>query len=156
VQDRTGARSATTRRRAIGWMVPTSLFTVITDDRDRLVQGFCEGIEVDRPASTPTRPPACSTGCSTAWCSIAEHTATPPRAACTPVTARLSASVPSPVNTTSLESTPSSDAAISRDSSRALRAARAARCEPDGLPKCSVRNGSIASTASGRIGVVAA
>ena len=33
---------------------------------------------------------------------------------------------------------------------------RAKRCDPDGLAKRSDRNGSIASTASGRIGVVAA
>ncbi len=39
---------------------------------------------------------------------------------------------------------------------RACRAARATACAPDGLPNRSVRNGSIAATASGRIGVVAA
>ena len=36
------------------------------------------------------------------------------------------------------------------------RAARARRCEPEGLPPPSRSHGSIASTASGRIGVVAA
>ena len=44
----------------------------------------------------------------------------------------------------------------SRASSTARRASRAKRCEPLGLAKRSARNGSIASTASGRIGVVAA
>ena len=47
-------------------------------------------------------------------------------------------------------------ATVSRASSSAVFAARAAECAPDGLPGCSARNGSIAATASGRIGVLAA
>ena len=70
--------------------------------------------------------------------------------------ARLSASVPPPVNTTSLGLHPSASATTSRASSIACFARRDTACDPDGLPKRSVRNGSIASTASGRIGVVAA
>ena len=65
--------------------------------------------------------PACSTGSSTAWCSMAEHTATPPRAAGTPSTARLSASVPPPVNTTSPGRRRAASATTSRASSSALR-----------------------------------
>ena len=52
--------------------------------------------------------------------------------------------------------TPTTSATSSRASSIDLRTCRAKRCEPDGLANCSVRNGSIASTASARIGVVAA
>ena len=47
-------------------------------------------------------------------------------------------------------------ATSSRASSSAVLAARAAAWPPDGLPKSPARNGSIAATASGRIGVVAA
>ena len=47
-------------------------------------------------------------------------------------------------------------ATTSRASSSARRASRDAAWEPLGLAKRSVRNGSIASTASGRMGVVAA
>ena len=53
-------------------------------------------------------------------------------------------------------SAPSSAATSSRASSRAVFAARAAEWAPLGLPKVPPRNGSMASTASGRIGVVAA
>ena len=56
-----------------------------------------------RPAASTatTVPPTRSTACSTAWCSVAGHTARPPRRATAPAIAALSASVPHPVNTTS-------------------------------------------------------
>ena len=73
-----------------------------------------------------------------------------------PGTARLSASVPPEVNTTSPGPAPSSAAIRSRASSSAIRARRDSAWAPDGLPKPPVRNGSMASSASGRIGVVAA
>ena len=78
------------------------------------------------------------------------------RAPTPPITTALSDSVPHPVNTISPGRTPASSATSSRASSIALRASRAKRCEPLGLAKRSEKNGSIASTATGRIGVVAA
>ncbi len=80
----------------------------------------------------------------------------PPRRSTAPNTAALSASVPPPVNTTSPGRQPIAAATTSRASSTLRRASRAKRCDPDGLANRSERNGSIASTASGRIGVVAA
>ena len=68
----------------------------------------------------------------------------------------LSLSVPQPVNTTSPGRQPTTAATASRASSIALRACRAKRCDPDGLAYDSARYGSIASIASGRIGVEAA
>ena len=87
---------------------------------------------------------------------ISGHTAVPPRRATDPSTAVLSASVPLPVKMTSPGRHPITAATTSRASSIARRASRAKRCEPDGLAKCSERKGSIAATACGRIGVVAA
>jgi hypothetical protein len=72
------------------------------------------------------------------------------------VTAALSLSDPHPVNTTSPVSTPIDAATRSRASSSARRASRAKRCEPLGFANRPSRNGSIASIAEGRIGVVAA
>ena len=86
--------------------MPTSLFTAITlttatSGRARRRAGRDRR---DRSASTPTtRPPSSSTGCSTAWCSAAGHTATPCDARRIAV---LSLSVPHPVNTTSPGATP--------------------------------------------------
>ncbi len=70
--------------------------------------------------------------------------------------ARLSASVPPPVKITPPGSTPSPAAMTSRASSMAVRAARATEWDPDGLPKRSVSQGSMACADSGRSGVVAA
>ncbi len=78
----------------------------------------------------------------------------PPAAA--PSTARLSASVPPPVNTTSPGPAPSTSASTSRASSSTRRAARAAAWEPDGLPGSSVRTRVSSATASGRTGIDAA
>ncbi len=82
---RSGARSRTTAAiAASGWTVPTSLLTS-SDGHERHVL-----VERGRPAgrgrrrrvaSTGTvRPPARSTGWSTAWCSAALHTTVPGRA----------------------------------------------------------------------------
>ena len=77
------------------------------------------------------------------------------RAQYRPLTARLSASVPPEVKTTSLGRAPSASARVSRASSTVRRARRPAACSEEALPvtaSCSV----IASTASGSMGVVAA
>ena len=88
------------RRRSV--IVPTSLLTAMTDTTDDVGVERVGQLRRDRSrpaASTPTtRPPACSTACSTAWCSAAEHSALPPRRPTTPRIAVLSASVPPPVN----------------------------------------------------------
>ena len=73
-----------------------------------------------------------------------------------PAMARLSASVPPEVNTISPRSAPRSSAICSRASSTASRARRDSSWPPDGLPNVPPRYGSIASSASGSIGVVAA
>ena len=72
-----------------------------------------------------------------------------------PLTARLSASVPPDVQTTSLGRAPRAAASRSRDSSTTRRAARPDACRDEGLP---VRASCSASTraASGSMGVVAA
>ena len=100
-------------------------------------------------------PPACSTGCSTAWCSAAEHTARPAQRRST-----------DDRGVVGLGAAPGEDHLSRRDADHVgdlvarlvdrLAGSRANRCEPLGLAKRSVKNGSIASTAAGRIGVVAA
>jgi hypothetical protein len=87
---------------------------------------------------------------------MALHSTGPGRAACTPRTARLSASVPPPVNTTSPGRHPTVAATASRASSTTWRAARATRWAPDGFPKRSPSQGAMAAAASGRSAVVAA
>ena len=91
--------------------------------------------------------------CSTALTTTPSR---PSAARAAPSTARLSASVPPPVNTTSPGSAPRADATTSRAPSSAVLAARAAPWMPDGFAKHSERYGAIAATASGRIGVLAA
>ena len=73
-----------------------------------------------------------------------------------PSTARLSASEPPPVKTTSAGSTPSTPAAVVRASSRPRRAARPAQCGSDGLPKSSRSERSMEASAASDSGVVAA
>ena len=68
----------------------------------------------------------------------------------------LSASEAPPVKTTSAASTPSAAAALARAASSPRRASRPAQCGSEALPKCSRRNGCIASQASSLTGVVAA
>ena len=72
-----------------------------------------------------------------------------------PLTARLSASVPPPVKTTSFGPAPKAAANRSRDSSTTRRARRPAVCRDDGLP-VRVSSAVNASTAADSIGVVAA
>ena len=103
-----------------------------------------------------TAPPVASTVSSTAWCSTALQAATPPAAASTPRTARLSASVPPLVNTTSPGSAPTSAATVSRASSSRRRASRAHRWEPDGLPGTASSTSTTAASTSGRTGDEAA
>ncbi len=165
-----GARSAITAATSVkGWMVPTSLLASITDTN--AVRSSRAPARASRsttpPASTgtiPTRKPSRSrrsTLWRTAWCSTAVVTTPSPRPRwraewAAPFTARLSASVPPPVKMISPGRTPSAAATVSRASSMAVLAARAAACWPEGFPKMPDRKGSIASSASGRMGVVAA
>ena len=76
-------------------------------------------------------------------------------ASTTPVSAVLFASVPPLVKTISSGEQPSRAATCRRACATASAAGAPAQCVLDGLPKCSLRNGSIASRASGAIGVVA-
>ena len=77
------------------------------------------------------------------------------RAQYSPFTARLSASVPPLVKTTSLGRAPNTSASCSLDSSTTRRARLPAACSDDGFPS-RVSSSVIAAIASGRIGVVAA
>src|SRR5262245_9300218 len=110
------------------------------------------------------RKPSCSsrlTAPSTALCSMPVVT-TPlasPRsraAHAAPFTARLSPSLPPPVNTISCGRAPHTLATTSRASSRAVFERRDAAWPPEGFAKDSARNGCIAAIASGRTGVDAA
>ena len=156
----------------MGCTVPISLFTVITDTRPtsgvhasaRASRSMIPSLPVRTSRnSAPVRRARARQALRTAWCSMAEHTSdvagvgeVATIASHAPATARLSASVPPEVNTTSPGSAPSSRATWSRASSTARRARRDSAWLPDGFPKLPDRKGSMASTASGRIGVVAA
>ena len=150
-------------------MVPTSLLTSITETSavpastaaatasgsTTPVAGT--GKRVTRKPSAARRSQDASTPlCSNAVVTTASRPSVARARRAAPFTARLSASVPPAVNTTSLGSAPSSAATSSRASSRAVFAARAAEWAPLGLPKVPPRNGAMAATASGRTGVVAA
>src|SRR2546422_2072241 len=156
--------------RAIGWTVPTSLFThiTLTSATPRASASSSASSSTTPEALTPTRissPPRCCTACaaaSTALCSTAD-TATrngPPRsraASADPMMARLSASVPPEVKITWPGSTPRHSATVRFASSSPARAVRPNRWADDGFPNASrPRYGSIASSTSGRTGVVAA
>ena len=116
-------------------------------------------------ATTISSPSRCATKCaaaSTALCSTAD-TATrngPARsreASAAPTTARLSASVPPEVKITWFGSAPSASAIVRLAASIPARAARPKRCGEEGFPNASgPRNGSMASSTSGRTAVVAA
>ena len=102
-----------------------------------------------------------STLSRTAWCSIGLVTirrrcgSASRRAQNMPLTARLSLSVPPPVNRTSDGRAPSAAARRSRACSAVRRAARPLACSEEALPtrpSCSV----IAASTSGSTGVVAA
>ncbi len=166
-----GRASCTTS--GTGCSVPTSLFAHMTEIR--AISSACSAISARR-ASRSTRPsastgsrtisaPACSAiqnaGSSTAWCSTADTTMRRRRGSVvrrpqnSPLTARLSASVPPAVKTTSLGRAPSAAATDSRASSTVRRAARPAACSDDGLP-VRVSSSTNASRAAGDSGVVAA
>src|SRR5579884_1356495 len=153
-----GARRRTTSTTwSSGWMTPTSLLASITDTTSTVLTRVPSNRSRSTrpPASTSTkRPPVDRQHSSTASCSMVEQTMVPPAAA--PSRARLSASVPPAVNTMSPGSAPRAWAICWRASSTAWRARRASEWLPDGLPKRSPSQGSIASRASGRSGVVAA
>ena len=161
-----GARSATRAATSTtGLTTPVSLLANMTDTRPMSATASSVSARASRsirpPASVGTTiPPDSCTGSSTAGCSAAAQTATPvPLPAplpTVPSTARLSASVPPLVNTTPPGSDPTRAATASRASSMALRASRARRWAPEGLPGWSVNHGSIASTTSGRVRVLAA
>ena len=157
----------------MGWTVPTSLLAHMTatsadwpGDADSSLL-TCSGST--RPSSSTssqtTSAPSCSpsqwTGSRTAWCSTREAS-TRRRAGSSavrdhqsPLTARLSASVPPAVKITSLGVTPSAPAIVSRDSSTRLRAARPAVCSDEAFPVAD-RAPIMASRAQSSSGVVAA
>ncbi|CAM5310752.1 hypothetical protein STANM309S_02215 [Streptomyces tanashiensis] len=154
-------------------IVPISLFAHMTvaratDPGSRAI--------ASRSASGWTRPwastgrystvaPSCvasqSTASRTAWCSTGlartrvRRGSASRRAQYRPFTARLSASVPPEVKTTSLGRAPSAAASVSRPSSTVRRARRPAACREEALP-VTARWAVIASIASGSMGVVAA
>lgn len=109
--------------------------------------------------------PSCSpsqwTASRTAWCSTGlartrvRAGSASRRDQYRPFTARLSASVPPEVKTTSLGRAPSASARVSRASSTVRRALRPEAWREEALPVM-LRWAVIASTASGSIGVVAA
>src|SRR5438477_3475068 len=151
-------------------MVPTSLLThmtltTATPDASARSTAASSTTPNESTGRTTSSPPRCCTACaaaSTALCSVAA-TATrngPPRsraARAEPITARLSASVPPEVKITWPGSTLSASAIVRFASSTPARAARPNRWAEDGFPKASFpRYGSIASSTSGRTGVVAA
>ena len=136
---------------AIGWTVPTSLLAHITAT-SAVWPGWAANSA--RIWSTSTRPtsstsshttsaPSCSpsqcTGSRTAWCSMREASTRRRAGSCavrdhqSPLTARLSASVPPAVKITSLGVTPSAAAIVSRDSSTRRRAARPGSVQRGGV-----------------------
>ena len=131
-----------------GWTMPVSLLTSITETTAVRASSAAAKASRSTTPSAPasigrTRKPSPSSRAhapSTALCSIAVVTIPSApfesRAArAVPFTARLSLSVPPPVNTTSRGSHPQARATASRASSSADFAARAAACIPDGFAK---------------------
>ena len=147
-------------------MVPTSLLARATDTTVVAVGTPATAAARTSGSTRPRRstargwtvPPnraAASAPSPTVWWSTAPTRIAPGRAPTTPARAVASDSVPPEVNTTSPGPHPTRAATASRASSTARRAWRAAAWAPDGLPWCAPRNGSMASTASGRTGVLA-
>ncbi len=169
-QSRTApAAWASSATAATGWPVPTSLLAAITATRavrpGRSRPASRSGSTRPRPSTgaRSTRAPASASAqaaaSSTAWCSTAEQTrcrSSGGRASTVPLTARLSASVPPEVNTTSAGAAPTRAATCSRAVSTAARAARPWPCWLDGLAAGRSSSGSIAARASGRNGALAA
>ena len=162
---------ATAASSATGCTVPTSLFAHITlttatwsaerEMAERSASGHTPP-SVSTPSQIASAPWVSSsqrTESSTAWCStevVSTRRRAPSwRAQYRPLTARLSASVPPLVKTTSLGRAPNTSASCSRDSSTTRRARRPAACSEDGLPSHASSSVS-AAIASGRMGVVAA
>ena len=152
---------------AMGCTVPISLFASCTDT------SVVSGRTARSSASGCTRPPGStstsviskpctrarwSAEASTASCSIGEMTTCLPRgfASARPLTARLSASVPPLVKTTSPGRQPTTAATAARAAESARAASSPRPWLLDGLPNDPDRNGHIASSASRRTGVVAA
>ena len=166
------ARAAATIS-ATGWTLPTSLLAHMT-----VIKATAAGsASISRcTASTGTTPsastgsqtasaPSCfsshSTVSSTAWCSTGEHRirrrrgSASCRAQYSPLTARLSASVPPEVKITSDGWAPVAAAMVSRASSTTLRARRPEPCSDEGLP-LRLSSWVSAARACARMGVVAA
>ena len=155
---------------ASGCTMPVSLFTSITETTAvRVSSADGERVEIDRPsgraATVATRNPSAASRRSRAEHGLVldagRHDAVERRRrargpCAAPFTARLSASLPLPVNTTSPGSAPHASATTSRAVSSAVFVTRDAPWLPEGFPGDSARNGSIAVIASGRIGVDAA
>jgi hypothetical protein len=141
----------------VGWIVPISLLTCITQTR-RISSGrSCAGLHRPSPVTSSWWPrPALSAVSITAACSIAEYATEPPCPL--PRIARLIASVALPVKITRPPGG-SSAATCSRASSTAAAAIRPIRCAECGLPNPSLpgppSQRTIASRASGASGVVA-
>ena len=144
--------AATATTSSTGCRVPTSLFAHITEisdtDAGSRSTASRSASTTSRPlsstgsssTSTPSESRSQSSGSSTAWCSTAEarmrvrRGSSASRAQWMPLTARLSASVPPEVNTTSPGRQPSACAIVSRDSSTTRRACRPDACIELGLP----------------------
>src|SRR5918993_804572 len=131
---------------ATGWPVPTSLLAAITATRAvrpgwrsaprRAGSTRPSPSTGARSSCAPASAAAQAAASSTAWCSTAEQTrcrASGARARTVPLTARLSASVPPEVNTTSPGAAPTRAATCSRAVSTAALAARPWPCWLDGL-----------------------
>ena len=162
---------ATAASSATGCTVPTSLFAHITlttatwpaarETAARSASGHTAP-STSTPSQTGSAPCVSSsqrTESRTAWCSteVVSTCRREPswRAQYRPLTARLSASVPPLVKTTSLGRAPNTSASCSRDSSTTRRARLPAACSDEGLPS-RASSSVIAVIASGRMGVVAA
>ncbi|CAB5022279.1 unannotated protein [freshwater metagenome] len=162
-----GERSRTRLKTSLkGWRVPISLLTAITEtnavcsSRSALRRSMSM-MPSDVTGANATRAPSAArraAGAIIALCSISETTtpdkslgasASPRTPRITPLTARLSDSVPPPVNTTSWGRHPSRVAIRSRASSRAVFAARAEECIPVGLAWSSSKVSCITETTSG-------
>ena len=161
-----GARRRTRRATsARGWTVPTSLLTSWTDTMltvlSRAAARASKSTTPSFPTSTtrtgePKRRSAASGRVQHGVVLDGAHYDRPGRRPARPSTARLAASVPPLVKTTSPGAVPRTAATLSRASSIAWRAALATEWEPDGLPKRPESHGSMAVRASGQSGVVEA
>ncbi len=172
---------ATAASSLTGCTAPTSLFAHITLTT-ATCSGACAMAARSASGRTMPWPPTASQTASapwasssqrtesrTAWCStevVSTRRREPSRrvpswrepswrAQYRPFTARLSASVPPLVKTTSLGRAPNTSASCSLDSSTTRRARLPTACSDDGLPS-RASSSVIATIASGRIGVVAA